>query len=356
MSASASASVSASGPVPAPAATNTSTLSPVEGAVNEAQQKYLAQREVDLRKKYDEITAYDTHPQVSLYNTRDIGLMKDYYADLEAYFNTHRTQKESALDVQLVKRLTPINDIIGALGPRTVVGWMVATFDAQVTAGAVGSHKLTEEETKLLKKYADEVRSFYVSNPSGTKTAYLKTAVNYLKAYMALGPAFAQVASPVLEWAISIDVKHAMNSVAGPVEAAKPPQSIWAQVLKAFLSGIVAAVMIGFFILCGTFAANDAITRPRPYRVLNFIYGALGNVITLLYYIYRYFTAPVKRFAVIPLIELDPGYQYTSFMDKILKMWFHYIPDPVYEDVLKQRWSEAQECSIGADVSSESQN
>ncbi len=351
MSASASASMSGSDvpAAPAPMALGAATLSPVEGATNEAQQKYLAQREIDLRKKHEEILAYDKHPQVSRYNARDIGLMKDKYADLEAYFNTHRNTKESALDVQLVKRLTPINDIIGAIGPRTIVGWMSETFQTQVDTKTVGTYTLPAKDLDLLQGYAKAVRAFYVGNPEGTKAAYMKTAVKYLNAYKALGPACAAEVAAVLEWAIAIDVKHAMASAQAGVtaDAVEAPKSVTAEVLSVFLKVFLGAVFFGFFLSCGMWAANDAIWRAPAYRVLYFIYGSVGFIVTFPYYIYRYFTNPVKRFALLPLFELPADYTYTGFIDKLLKIPFHYIPDKELEDVWKSHWREGQECALG---------
>ncbi len=354
MSASASANVNMSGSAsaPAPMPTNTlgtATLSPVEGATNEAQQKYLAQRELDLQKKREEIFAYDSHPQVSVYNSRDIGLMKDKYADLEAYFNTHRTMKESALDVQLVKRLTPINDIIAAIGPRTVVGWMSETFQTQLDAKAVGAHALTPSETKSLQDYAKGVRAFYVSNPDGTKGAYIKAAVKYLNAYKALGPAFAAEIDSVVNWAIAIDVKHALASSKAGVsaESVEVPKSLTEEVLTTFLKVFLGALFLGFFLSCGMWAANDAIWRAPAYRILYFLYGSVGFIVTFPYYIYRYFTNPVKRFALLPLFELPPDYEYTGLFDRLLKLPFHYIPNLELEALWKDDWRNGQECAIG---------
>ncbi len=340
---------------PAPSALGTATLSPVEGATNEAQQKYLAQRELDLRKKRDEIYAYDSHPQVSVYNARDIGLMKDKYADLEAYFNTHRNTKEATLDVQLVKRLTPINDIIAAIGPRTVVGWMSATFQTQVEAKTVGSYTLTPKELSSLSDYAKAVQSFYVGNPDGTKAAYIKASVKYLNAYNALGEAFIVETKPVLDWAISIDVKHALAASQAGVkpDAVESPKSLTEEVLTVFLKVFLGALFLGFFLSCGMWAANDAIWRAPAYRILYFIYGSVGFIITFPYYIYRYFTNPVKRFALLPLFELPPDYEYTGFFDRILKLPFHYIPSPELEDLWKSHWRYGQECAVGNDASAE---
>lgn len=359
MSASASASMSGSDvpAAPAPMPTNTlgtATLSPVEGATNAAQQKYLAQRELDLRKKHEEILAYDSHPQVSVYNARDIGLMKDKYADLEAYFNTHRNEKESILDVQLVKRLTPINDIITAIGPRTILGWMSATFQEQLDAKSVGGHTLTASELSLLKDYAKGARAFYVTNPEGTKAAYIKAAVKYLNAYKALGPAFIGEADPVLNWAISVDVKHAMMSSKAGVRAdsVEVPKSLTEEVLTIFLKVFLGALFLGFFLSCGMWAANDAIWRAPAYRILYFIYGSVGFIVTFPYYIYRYFTNPVKRFALLPLFELSPDYAYTGFVDRLLKLPFHYIPNLELEDLWKSHWRYGQECALGNDAGS----
>jgi hypothetical protein len=327
------------------------TLSPVEGATNEAQQKYLAQRELDLQKKREEIFAYDSHPQVSVYNSRDIGLMKDKYADLEAYFNTHRTMKESALDVQLVKRLTHINNIITAIGPRTVVGWMSETFQTQLDAKAVGAHALTPSETKSLQDYAKAVRSFYVSNPDGTKAAYIKAAVKYLNAYKALGPAFAAEIDSVVNWAIAIDVKHALASSKAGVsaESVEVPKSLTEEVLTTFLKVFLGALFLGFFLSCGMWAANDAIWRAPAYRVLYFLYGSVGFIVTFPYYIYRYFTNPVKRFALLPLFELPSDYEYTGLFDRLIKLPFHYIPNLELEALWKDDWRNGQECAIGND-------
>jgi hypothetical protein len=361
---SASGSGSASGSqvtsAPAPSNTNPSTLSPVAGTESESRQKYLAQREQDLRAKYAEITAYDSHPQVSVYNARDIGILKDKYADLEAYFNTHRTMLEEKLDVQLVKRLAVINDILAALGPRTVVGWMSATFQAQVEAKAVGGHTLIASEERTLRGYAKEVRAFYLTNPEGAKGAYMKAAVKYLTQYKALGPEFAAQAEAVLQWAIAIDVKHAMAAAAGGADGGAVEQKLsqWEDLLYFFLKTLAVTVVAGLFVSCGMWAANDAIWRPAPYRVLFFFYGMAGFLVTLPYYLYRYFTNPVKRFAILPLIRLPPDYEYSGFFDKLSKLFIHYKPDTGLEDIWKSYWRYEQGCAAGmspADVQAETQ-
>ncbi len=361
---SASRSGSASGSqvpsAPAPLNTNPSTLSPVGGTEGENRQKYLAQREQDLRAKYAEITAYDTHPQVSVYNARDIGILKDKYADLEAYFNTHRTMTEEKLDVQLVKRITTINDILGALGPRTVVGWMSATFQAQVEAKAVGGHTLIASEERTLREYAKGVRAFYLTNPEGTKAAYMKAAVKYLTQYKAIGPEFAAQVEPVLKWAIAIDVKHAMAAAASGADggAVEKKLSQWEDLIYYFLKTLVVTVVAGLFISCGMWAANDAIWRPAPYRILFFLYGMAGFFFTLPYYLYRYFTNPVKRFAILPLIRLPPDYEYSGFFDKLIKLFIHYKPDPALEDIWKSYWRYDQGFAAGmspADIQAEAE-
>lgn len=85
-------------------------------------------------------------------------------------------------------------------------------------------------------------------------------------------------------------------------------------------------LLVGFFILCGSFAANLAISRAPAYRILYFLWGALPIFapLVLLYTIYvrlRYGRIPM--YAILP-ISIEPA---TTRLGRFLWYPFYYVPD-----------------------------
>ena len=92
---------------------------------------------------------------------------------------------------------------------------------------------------------------------------------------------------------------------------------------------ILICLVVGVAITGGMLAANDAIHRPLPFRLLNFVYGSVFCVITLPYYLVRWLRdkAP-KYYALLPLYERVEAPN-TAFRELIASM-FSYVKDDYY--------------------------
>jgi hypothetical protein len=87
-----------------------------------------------------------------------------------------------------------------------------------------------------------------------------------------------------------------------------------------------ATLLIGFCIYAGSLAANFAICRPIPYRILYFIYGSIPYFAPLvaLYALYiRITKGPIPYYGVLP-VSVEPG---ITRLGKLLWYPFYYIPD-----------------------------
>jgi hypothetical protein len=97
---------------------------------------------------------------------------------------------------------------------------------------------------------------------------------------------------------------------------------IWKTAMSVFFSLLV----IGLCIMAGSFAANMAIGRDPPYRVLYFLYGAIPIFapFVLLYGIYKRLRyGPFTIYSILP-VSIEPA---TTRLGKILWFPFYWIPD-----------------------------
>jgi hypothetical protein len=97
---------------------------------------------------------------------------------------------------------------------------------------------------------------------------------------------------------------------------------IWKTAMSVFFSLLV----IGLCIMAGSFAANMAIGRDPPYRVLYFLYGAVPFFapFVLLYGIYKRLRyGPFTIYSILP-VSIEPA---TTRLGKILWFPFYWIPD-----------------------------
>jgi hypothetical protein len=66
--------------------------------------------------------------------------------------------------------------------------------------------------------------------------------------------------------------------------------SVWDITVDALKYALLTVCVLFLILIClrvGSFAANDSIYKPAPYRILNFIYGFLFAPLLLPYYLYR---------------------------------------------------------------------
>ena len=97
-----------------------------------------------------------------------------------------------------------------------------------------------------------------------------------------------------------------------------------APIIGTFMTAFLMFLGLSVFLTAGTLAANDAISRPILFRILNFIYGGVFFIITYIYYGYRWWKGTAPQFyALLPITTWQPN---SKFM-KILMGWFTYIPD-----------------------------
>lgn len=107
--------------------------------------------------------------------------------------------------------------------------------------------------------------------------------------------------------------------------------TIYSTALQTFFGFL----LITLCILGGSLAANQAIGRSRPYRILYFIYGALPMFmpIVLLYCIFsRLRYGPIPYYAILPL-TIEPA---TTRLGRILNFPFYWIPDDTSRELTKQ--------------------
>jgi hypothetical protein len=104
-------------------------------------------------------------------------------------------------------------------------------------------------------------------------------------------------------------------------------QVAWVKANQVFWS----LLLIFLCFVSGSLAANNAIGRPRAYRVLYFLYGMIPFYapIVVLYTIYRRIReGPLPYYAPLPL-SIEPA---TTRLGKILWFPFYWIPDNIAVD------------------------
>jgi hypothetical protein len=117
------------------------------------------------------------------------------------------------------------------------------------------------------------------------------------------------------------EIQKQADEDAKPVEPSKV-------ILDTALTTFLVLIVIVFCVLAGSFAANFAIGRTRPYRVLYFLYGAipLFAPFVLLYALYkRIREGPIPLYAILPL-SVEPA---TTRLGKILWYPFYWTPDKI---------------------------
>jgi hypothetical protein len=94
---------------------------------------------------------------------------------------------------------------------------------------------------------------------------------------------------------------------------------------------VIICLIIGVAITAGMLAANDAIGRPVGFRLLNFVYGSIFCVITLPYYLIRWFRnkAP-KYYSLLPLYERRADDKPTNIFGEFVQSMFSYVKDDYY--------------------------
>jgi ABC-type sugar transport system permease subunit len=93
-------------------------------------------------------------------------------------------------------------------------------------------------------------------------------------------------------------------------------------------------LLITICILGGSLAANQAIGRSRPYRILYFLYGAIPVFmpIVILYTVFsRLRYGPIPYYAILPL-TIEPA---TTRIGRILNFPFYWIPDDTSRTLTK---------------------
>lgn len=100
------------------------------------------------------------------------------------------------------------------------------------------------------------------------------------------------------------------------------------------LNGFLIALILSFALLGGALAANEAVIRPLPYRILYFFYGFLFFPVVILYFLVRYFMGKPPYFAsyLFPLYEYDPT---TIKKDSFLQKLIWYKANPIIQHASK---------------------
>jgi hypothetical protein len=107
-------------------------------------------------------------------------------------------------------------------------------------------------------------------------------------------------------------------------EAEEPVEINAGPLVGTFMTAFFVFLGLSVFLTAGTLTANDSISRPVPFRILNFIYGGLFFIITYIYYAYRWWKGTAPTFySLLPLTTWQPE----SPIMKLLFGWFSYVPD-----------------------------
>ena len=95
-------------------------------------------------------------------------------------------------------------------------------------------------------------------------------------------------------------------------------------ITTAAFSTISILFLVMLFLVGGMLAANAAIGRPYPYRILYFFYGGLGSPFIILYSLYQWFfgTAP-KIYTLLPIFTTVSD----TTLGRVLFFPFTYVPD-----------------------------
>lgn len=106
------------------------------------------------------------------------------------------------------------------------------------------------------------------------------------------------------------------------------PDRLFKKVGGGIFAAFWIAILLAFAILGGSLAANEAVIRPMPFKVLYFIYGFLFFPVVILYFVARYFLydrPPYFASYLIPLYEYDPLQQTKdSFFQRLI--WYKINP------------------------------
>lgn len=106
------------------------------------------------------------------------------------------------------------------------------------------------------------------------------------------------------------------------------PMRLFKKVGGGMFTAFWIAILLSLAILGGSMAANEAVVRPTPYKVLYFFYGFIFFPVVLLYFLGRYFLynrPPYFASYFIPLFEYDPlQVKKDSFLQRLV--WYKMNP------------------------------
>lgn len=120
------------------------------------------------------------------------------------------------------------------------------------------------------------------------------------------------------------------------------------RITKKLTGGLTIAFLVALFIAFGltgaSLAANEAVVRPVPYRILFFIFGFLFSIPTILYFVVRTYRGYPPYFAsyLLPLYMYDPSKEeHSSFLENLV----YYKDNPIIREAA-EKFQQAAELSI----------
>jgi len=184
-------------------------------------------------------------------------------------------------------------------------------------------NKISTDKSASLKSNIDTVANWYTKNPNESIQTY-QDKINTVNSTLYTIIADSQIIAEVKAKEALLKNKDATKVIAKMKETADQAAVDQAALDEQTFSltrtagkaatnlgyAILAAVLVAFGIVAGSTAANDAIARSIPVRILYFVYAFIFSIPVLIYYtvMYFYYKKSVTYLSyILPLYEYDPA-------------------------------------------------
>jgi hypothetical protein len=317
-------------------------------AANEQQRTYITQKRTEMTQKRADI---DTRYGNTLFrtNARDAEIVRQLFEEALNYLSANVNADQKAVEAELGKINTKIDNIINGLVVRTGLLQLVEIFQTTVKSQpSIQGYTLTDADKRALLNAAGNMGKFYNANPEGTRQSYLDAVAKELIALAGRSPVFENYLNTTLASSPEYsDISLSIRARRAGIVTEPSDVMLWDRLIKKTSTTFITALSVGLALWGGTLAANDAIFRSRGYRILNFIYGSVFFFISLPYYAYRYFkNKSPTLFALLPLTTQKPE----TFFQKLIYGLFWYVENIPYENKLAEQWYKVSAREAGVEI------
>lgn len=216
-------------------------------------------------------------------------------------------------------------------------------------------NKIAEDKAKQISTLLEKEKAWYDKNMNESLETYktrITTATDEINKIIA-DPVLIKDAQESLKKQGS-NTKN-LEAIQAQVEAQKKEKEERekqefnvSRITKKLTSGIFIAFLVALFIAFGltgaSLAANEAVVRPVPYRILYFIFGFFFSIPTILYFVVRTYRGYPPYFAsyLLPLYMYDPSKEeHSSFFENLV-----YYKDNAIIREAAQKFQDAAELAI----------